>query len=467
MKVYKYRFFVLLTGFMISFFFIQFGCSGNFFVGYGDGQDDTTGEDIGGLEPVDDFQGDFQDFQEMQDEPSEGTDLIANIDSIDFAGDEIPPYDIPVDEEYDNNLCGGTGISSRLRVTSVDVSPNSVSGGFYQQTVVLSPLPDGSSKVAWNDESGNAHITPLSPGDTRAGWDVVLPEAEISGFVAHADGGAILGVRGDAMTLWRVDNSGSVIFEQTFVGNNDHTHSGDKWIDWWSDCGRLAWSGSQYGVYFGHTQNWGADGNHQGDLYTHVDNAGNDVGGGWSWGCSHSLEVRLVWNGSIFGPVCLSDCYPTKGIHINGYWGTEISSEPSGNCGGGSSANLGGLVPAPDGFFLTFTSPEGRSSTDVVLVHIASSGTPGPKMYITDTPSINETGAKLALYGGNLLVAWIAGRDYVFAVVSQSGDIIEGPETLSTQFDPYDDFINFADGSAGWAYGSGNQISIARLGVCP
>jgi len=443
------------------------GCEGKFYAGdAGLDGGDGEGADLPGDSTDPDGPGD----EGATDDPGEA-DPPPDADGMDPPPDgdviDAPPDPDIVDIEVDNDLCGGTTLADRLRVTTVDVAPSSVGGGAYQEAVVLSPLADGSSRVAWNDGAGAARVTPLTAADTRAGADQVLENADMSGFVALPDGNAILGVRGDAMVLWKLDTSGAVAFETPFVGNNSHTSDGDKWIDGWSDCGRLAWSGSRFAVYFGHTQNWGADGNHQGDLYTYVDPAGTDLGGGWSWGCSHSLEVRLAWNGADFGPVCLSDCYPTKGIHINGYWGSEISAEPSGNCSGGSAASLGGLAPVSDGFYLTFTSPEGRSSADVVLVHVTAGGTVGSKIYLTDTAGVEETGAKLAAYGGNLLAAWMAGSSATFAVVDGSGAILEGPETLGVAFDPHDDFINFADGAVGWAMGSGSQLSIARLGLCP
>src|SRR6185503_1768574 len=117
--------------------------------------------------------------------------------------------------------------------------------------------------------------------------------------------------------------------------------------------GRLAWSGTQYAAYFGQTGNHGSAGNHQGDQYRLVSPAGA-VSGGWDWGCSHSLDERLVHNGTAWAPVCGSDTYPGAGIWFNNRG--KISDEPSiTNVGG--VAKLGGLVPATDGFYMTLTSP--------------------------------------------------------------------------------------------------------------
>jgi hypothetical protein len=354
-----------------------------------------------------------------------------------------------------------------VKVTSVDVSPDSAGGGWYQPAMVISPLSDGSSKVAWNT-GDTVHVTTLDDQDKKQGADLTFAGSDIAGFAAHDDGGALLLVRGEVMDLVRFDNSGTEVFTKTFTNNQAKDQAGSTWIDWWSSAGRLAWSGTQYAAYFGHTKFWSTDiGKHQGDMLMYVDGTGAQSGYGWDWGCSHSLDVRIAWNGTGFAPVCLSDCYPSKGIWYN-HRGGLVSDEPSGNCSGGSNARLGGLAGAPDGFYVTFTSPEGRASADVAFSRIGNDGTIGPKVYLTDTPSIQESAAKLARYGGDFLAAWMAGQNYIAAVVDTSGTITDGPSALAAgSFVEYDDFINFANGDVGWAWGEGTALKIARLRHCP
>ena len=451
----------------LTFGLLPCACGGEFFI---EGKDAQTDAPADGAPDADDGSGESG---EDAPHPDIGNDMDDAADGADIAVDAPPdpapdpsPDQLP-DPEPEIDPCGGTTLADRFSVTSVDVSPGGAAGTYYRPSIVLSALDDGTSKVAWNEGSGAAHITPLTAADERAGDDIVVPGSDIAGFVAHADGGALLVVRDDVMALRRVDNSGAVIFDIEFVGNNDHEVMWNKWIDSWSDSGRLAWSGSEYGVYFGHTMLWDS-GRHQGDMLQVVDGSGS-AREEWGWGCSHSLEVLIAHNGSRFGPVCLSDCYPTKGIHFN-HRTAEISPEPSGNCMGGSAARLGGLVPlAGGGFFLTFTSPEGRASDDVVLVRIDTSGgvSVGSEMYLTDTAGVDEHGAKLAAYGPNLLVAWIAGGGTMFAVVGDDGAFVEGPVDVGQAYDEDDDFINFSSGEVGWARGAGSRIEIVRLAVCP
>ncbi|MFH1435456.1 MAG: hypothetical protein ABIJ56_07040 [Pseudomonadota bacterium] len=451
----------------LTFGLLPCACGGEFFIEGKDAQPDAPAD---GAPDADDG---FGESGEDAPHPDIGDDMDDAADGTDGAVDTPPdtapdPSTDPLpDPGPEVDPCSGTTLAERFSVTSVDVSPAGVAGTYYRPSIVLSALDDGTSKAAWNDGSGAAHITPLTAADERAGDDIVIPGSDIAGFVAHADGGALLVVRDDVMALRKVDNSGAVIFDIEFVGNNDHEVMWNKWIDSWSDSGRLAWSGSEYGAYFGHTMLWDS-GRHQGDMLQVVDGSGS-AREEWGWGCSHSLEVLIAHNGSRFGPVCLSDCYPTKGIHFN-HRTDEISPEPSGDCGGGSAARLGGLVPlAGGGFFLTFTSPEGRASDDVVLVRIDTSGgvSVGPEMYLTDTAGVDEHGAKLAAYGPNLLVAWIAGGSTLLAVVGGDGAFVEGPVDVGQAYDEDDDFINFSSGEAGWARGAGSRIEIVRVAVCP
>ena len=104
-----------------------------------------------------------------------------------------------------------------------------------------------------------------------------------------------------------------------------------------------------YTAYFPIYRRWPDNIAHTGDTLRKLDLSGSAAAGGWSWGCSHSLDVRLAQSGSVVGPVCLSDCYSQKAI----LWSNSkiISDEPTGNCSGTSGAALGGFVPVSGGFW--------------------------------------------------------------------------------------------------------------------
>lgn len=389
------------------------------------------------------------------------------------ADDAAPPPDegsgdVPADTPP---VPCSTPLADRVRVTAVSVAPARVEtygGGYFSpdRPVILSPLPDGTSKVAWTDGTGQVHVTPLDGNDARRGPDVTLPGTEVRGFVALPDGAAVLVRRDDdVMAVVRVNDAGVETFATHLVGDEPHDVEGSRWIDDWSHDGRLAWSGTQFAAYHGQTGNHGSAGNHQGDRYVLLDPAGRQTVV-WDWGCSHSLDVRLAWNGSAFGPVCLSDCYPGKGIYYN-HRGL-VRSEPSGDCAGRSSAELGGLAGDGDGFLLTFVSREGRSSADVGLVHIDTGGAVGEVAWLTDTAGVDEAGAHLAAYGPAYLAGWTAGGTGRLAVVAASGAILEGPADVAAESGARNDFVTWPNGDAGWAYawGDTSRLQVVRVSRC-
>jgi hypothetical protein len=288
---------------------------------------------------------------------------------------------------------------------------------------------------------------------------------EVRGFVAHDDGSALTVVRGDAMVFVRLDSAGSEQSTLSIVGNNAHTAEGNRWIDSWPHQGRLAWSGSQYGAYFGQTGNFGAAGNHQGDHYALISPQGTLLTGGWDWGCSHSLDVRLAHNGTAFAPLCTSDTYPGAGIWFNNR--VSVSTEPSITNVGGVT-QLGGLVAAPDGFWLSFISPEQRTAADVAFVHISNAGAPSGRTYITDTPSVAEKYAHLAAYGDRLLAGWSTATEITLATVDSAGTVLEGPALTTAQAGGQDDFATYPNGDVGWAYAWGDltYLQVVRVVRC-
>jgi len=365
-------------------------------------------------------------------------------------------------------------LAERVEVTRVGVEPASVDanpgrqrGGSQNRPILISPLPDGGAKVAWSDSGGTVHITPLDSDGARRGADVTAGKGEVRGFVAHDDGAALLRGQPDDMWLTRLDAKGKTVFEKQLGGARAQSQVGSKWIDDWGHEGRLVWGGDRYAAYFGHTQMFGGGkGKHQGDLLWLFDEKGNKQSGGWDWGCSHSLDVRLAHNGTRFGPVCLSDCYPSKAIHFN-HSLSEIRREPSGDCSGGSTAGLGGLVPVADGFVLTFTSREGRESSDVGMVHVSNDGKVGPVKWLTGT-SANESGAHLARFGRRFLAGWIADNRYTIAEVGADGGVAGRPVTIDARFAAQDDWTTFATGDVGWAHAWDDltELKVVRVKAC-
>ncbi len=366
-------------------------------------------------------------------------------------------------------------LANRVEISAIDVSPFTVRAVNDRRAtpmpVMLAVLPDGESgAVAWADTEGGVHITLLDTSGLRAGADLQLPGASVRGFVAHAVGFALLIVRDDEMHLVRLDSLGGVVFDKLVVGGVPQTTAGNKWVDSWGHKGRLVFADGVYAAYFGHTQYFGAQGKHQGDLLWFFDEQGERIdqqGTGWDWGCSHSLDVRLAHNGTRFGPVCLSDAFPKpKGFFFN--HGTLVRAEPSGDEMGFSAANLGGWVPTREGFLLSFSSPEGRSSSDVGLISVSNAGEIGRVVWLTETVSAEESAPHLAAYGPDYLAGWMAGGRLMIAETDAAEGMIREPEAIEAQIGAHDDFATLPGGDVGWAFAWGDltELKIVRVRWC-
>ena len=363
-------------------------------------------------------------------------------------------------------------LAGRLTVAALELAPTAVSvgsgyGWAANDMVIAQPLSNGRLRVAWSDGAA-IHLTPLDAGLARAGADLTVAGQKLRGFVAHEDGrAAVVLVRADAVLLVGFDAAGAKQFETVVVGPGDPTLAGSKWVDSWGDQARLVWDGARYALYLGHTQFWGPQGKHQGDLLRLYGADGTLASGMWEWGCSHSLDLRLVADGATLYPVCLSDCYPEKAILLNHY--TKLRDEPTGACNGYSNATLGGLAADPGkGAALTFVSDEGRQGHDVGFVAFDASGTKKASRWLTDTPGVEESSAHLARYGGDFLAAWsVAGQGALqLAVVKADGTLADGPVGVTAAIAPKDDFQTAPGGDVTWAWGEGTQLRIARVRSC-
>ncbi len=363
-------------------------------------------------------------------------------------------------------------LAGRLTVTTLSVAPERVltraGGPFSAETPpILAPTGDR-ALLAWQSAGGRIRVTPLTSSGSRAGGDLADVEGqELRGFAASESGFAVLLYRSpDLMLLSGFDPSGRSLFETAVVGGGDHGTNGAKWIRReWGDYGRLAFAGGRYAVSFGHAQNWGSRGEHQGDLFRFYDGRGDRVSGAgqFEWGCSHSLDLRIVYDGSAFRQVCLSDCYPTKAIYLDvRARRLVVHEEPSGNCAGRSGARLGGVAALGSTIWVAFVSPEAPGSERVGLVAVEG-GRAAEPIWVGDGVHV-----QLAPYGEGLVLGWQAGDGYLLAELDASGSIVRGPEMVSVSSQQQTDFAVYGNGDVGWSWASGSsELSVARLRACP
>jgi hypothetical protein len=288
------------------------------------------------------------------------------------------------------------------------------------------------------------------------------------GLVAAADHVALLVARGsDELAFIKLDAGGQTVADVMLVGQSDHDTVGSEWYDYQpsfaADGGRLHPTADGYAAYFPIFRRWPDMIAHTGDTLRLLDANGGALGGGWDWGCSHSLDVRLSTSGSTLAPVCLSDCYSEKAILFEN--NTVISDEPSGNCGGLSEARLGGLVAAGDGFWLSYASREGRSSRDIAVVQVGLDGAPGARVWLTEDGA-DDVAPHLAPLGQGLLVGWRSEADHFLAHLDGAGALLGAPKTIDGAFGEHDDFFLYPGGDVGWVVGSGSDLVVYRYGAC-
>jgi hypothetical protein len=349
---------------------------------------------------------------------------------------------------------------------TVDLSTGAYFSG--DLPVLLSAVDDGTARVAWTDTAQNVHVTPLDASLQRAADDLTVAGEEMRGLVAHDDGAAVLVRRGHDMRLVRLFDDGSTPIDVEIIGDEDESVVGNKWIGYATHEGRLVWDGSRYAAYFGHMQKWSDGIAHQGDILRWYDANGASTSGSpsWSWGCSHSLDVRAGFIGTTLGTVCLSDAFPSHGFHYN-HDDTSLFYT-QGNQMGLSDGRLGGFTTHQGEFYVTFTSPEGRSSDDIALMSIDTSGTASPVAWLTETNAVDEGDSYLASYGDDLLVGWWSGGALQIAVSDEWGGLSQGPVALTAEIGPRDDMVTLANGDVAWAYawGSMDELKVVRVALC-
>ena len=347
-------------------------------------------------------------------------------------------------------------LAGRTSVTTIDVT-QAASKAIYAEG------PAG-GVIAWSAPDG-VHVTSLDAADGRVGEDIVIAGTEPFG-VAVGPGGesvVLLSRPPDFMSFVRVDSAGAALAEVDLVGGGDHLQQGVEWFGEFARTGRLADRGDgTYAAYFALHRRWPDDIGHQGDTLRLLDANGGALGG-WDWGCSHSLDQRIASAAGQLGPICLSDCFPGKGIYFN-HDDVEIVSDPAANCAGGASTVLGGVVPASEGgFWLSYGKLEGQSHA-MTLARLDQAGVVVSSSAI---PAGDPAQHKLARYGGaGLLLGRGEGGSFVLEQRDGAGMPVGEPEIVPGLASPDQDFVEHSAGDVVWAWAEGQTLKVARVRAC-
>ncbi len=318
-------------------------------------------------------------------------------------------------------------------------NPSSFWDGKELRPVIYAPQPDGGAKIGWTDTNGVVHITPLDRRMRRCGVDMLLEGVLMRDLVAHNDGSAILTLQEGGMHLTRIRDQ-ETIFKKRLISNSSRE------IHW----GSLAWNGQTYGTYFALH-----GGGHEGDGLRFVSTKGEILKGGWNWGVSHSIDMRLVPSGDKFFPIALSDAYPGTGFYFN-HTAKRISYT-WGNFSGGTGGRIGGVVALGDRMFMAFASKEGgRKHWSVALADFAKEAPHRQKVhhYLEDAEG-DQTNVKIARYGKDrLLISWVdtTAGERKFAIYNQQGEREGLVETLPVTASPRSDFKTLSGGAVAWAH---------------
>ncbi len=348
---------------------------------------------------------------------------------------------------------GGSGptcasLTDGVRVTNVTIA-SAASGS----RVVTAARGDG-SVVAWTGNDGKVHALSLDAKDMAVGNDIAVEGTGVFGVAATATEIALLVTRApDFMTFVRVSNAGQTLSTTNLVGGGNHATVGVEWFGEFAKTGRLVMQpDGKFAVYHALHRRWPDNIGHQGDTLRILNADGSSAGGGWGWGCSHSMDERLAVGPAGLVPICISDCYPGKGIYFN-HNASMITDDPGANCAGGYTTALGGLAVVADGFFLVYQDASGGS-------HLGKYAMSGQEM---SNRMLTEPGtSRLARYEDGLLL----GSDGTALQKLNAAGEPTGEKVDITAPLPNQDFESRPDGSVAWASVQGTAMTVVRVLVC-
>lgn len=330
----------------------------------------------------------------------------------------------------------------------------------------LAASRDGGAFVAFSDGSA-VGIQRLAGDGTPFGPRIPVSGSEVWGFDASDDVLGVVVARGaDALYFEGVAYDGTMRFSHRLLGEVPHDVVGNEWFGRLIRYGRLRFTGREWAAYYTVNRLWPDGIAHYGDQLRTFRPDGSPEFTLWDWGCSHSMEVRIEHNGTRLAPVCASDCYPSKGIHFDHRGGRIYPDEGLSNCAGGYGTSLGGVVPMPDGFWVTFTATDMRESHDVAMVRVGNDGSIGAPTWLTNDGA-RDANVHAARYGAGFVVAWDSGDGTRFARFDAAGTMVEGPALVAgIDLGSASDFVVLANGDVGWASAPSGELTFTRLRTC-
>ena len=373
---------------------------------------------------------------------------VARDTPADVGATDVPPPrpDVPIEPPFDSGSCAAGTLMSAMVVTPI-----------AQSAQFAAPTSTGGVVVL---AGGMLHRLTGTGGALGAAIPVATPTPY--GLAASPDRYAVLYTRdSDILALAVYDLAGTRIADTVLLGGVPHTVTNNEWFGPLIRAGRVTWTGTSWGTYFTVQRLWPDGVAHYGDSLRTLRADGTPQDTRWGWGCSHSMEVRLTSNPGGLGPLCVSDCYPGKGVYFD--HNTLIHTDPSGNCAGSIDTHLGGIAPVAGGFVLAFRSPAGRTSNDAAVVRVGDDHTRGTIHWLTSGPGA-ATSIDVARLGDGVLAGWTVGSQGYLQRVDAAGAPVGTPEMIAGDvLSGASEFFTFSNGDAGWVTGAASGGSGGRL----
>ncbi len=412
------------------------------------------------------------------------------------------------------SITGGCGsddglpssIAAVLDRSAIDVAPLELYGagetiftGAYldgRDVPLLAVAPDGLALVAWPDSNGDSHVLSLTDAGEVADELFDVPARVVLDLVGTGDGIVMLTKEEDTQLGWSAArslylskydrNSLELVFDTVVVATEDYDTEGNQ--GYFNGGARLAWSGTEYGVYFGSLRHFSDGVTHEGDVFWRADAAGQWIdGGGWFWGTSHSFRQRVVHDGSQFVTATVGDFYP-RGLVVDVHGRTTDrllmpASEAADDFYQYVPMSTGELITSETGSLLSIDSVDERPSYDIGLFDIAGDGAVRGPLWVTESEGVHERLPKIAHFGpDHLFVVWAEYDDvptdpeqhyypgldevrFTAAITDLDGAIVVGPEPIEASYRGLSRLVNHPDGDIGWVSDVSGEIEIFRIRI--
>lgn len=377
-------------------------------------------------------------------------DAFVDRDAFVAPGTDTGPVAVDTGHEtpIDAGPCGATTLAGSITTTTIPGA-----GGSTRAF----PTSAGGALVGWS--SGGITLQRIDGAGAPFGGAVTIAGDGLWGVAASDDTDGALVSRGDELLLVLATVAGTVTHEERLMGAVDHAVTNNEWFGDLLRAGRLDWTGSRWLSYSTVQRLWPDGIAHYGDTLRAFTAAGAPESTYWSWGCSHSIDVRLSHDASGQPtPVCSADCYPGKGVFYS--HDTQVFLDASGNCMGYVAQRLGGVAPLAAGSWVGWTSAEGRASQDPAIA-LVTGGAAAP-IWLSSDPA-DASDMHLAPFESGLVAAWNEGGSGHIVRLDASGAVIGTVESIDAGLlAGADDFLALAGGDVGWASGG----RFARLRAC-